>query len=111
MIILTVQPHSNGQYRLGISKEDSLRIFRKRKTKAALNLNGHIIHTQTTCGPSDNPDSSSNKKGFDLCDRGLSDWIKTNNYHIYPDRNPTKLSFEILGNRTDGFVLKKSNSR
>ena len=87
LITLTVQSTGNKKYRLGISKSDSKSIFdNKRHYSTTISFDGKIVHAKTTCG-------FPNKKGFDLYNKIISDWIYDNKFHNYKPYKPTKLEF------------------
>lgn len=104
-VILTVQPcgrvveKCKGKYRLGINCFDSANIFKTKFLKVFVEVDGEIIETKTTCG-------TTNKKGFDLSDIKLDNWIKKNNFCDYLKRHPTKLRFTIVEKKIDYIKIK-----
>mgnify|MGYP003582738674 CR=1 FL=1 len=96
-LILTVQAcekvteKCKVKYRLGISFQDSIEIFKVRKLRVILIFEDIEIITKTICGPP-------LKKGFDLYHKDLDAWIKKNNFCNYEKGKPTKLMFEIVKN-------------
>ena len=104
-IILTVQAcekvteKCKVKYRLGISRSDSLNIFKVRGIKVILIIEGVEIVTKTLCGPP-------LKKGFDLYHTTLDQWIKDKKFCDYMKGKPTKLSFQILENNIEGTYIK-----
>ena len=77
------------KYRLGISFQDSIEIFKVRKLCVILIFEDIEIVTKTICGPP-------LKKGFDLYHKDLDAWIKKNNFCSYVKGKPTKLLFQII---------------
>lgn len=88
------------KYRLGISFQDSIEIFKVRKLRVILIFEDIEIVTKTTCGPP-------LKKGFDLYHQDLDAWIKKNNYCNYAKGKPTKLLFQILENIQGEYIKLK----
>lgn len=98
-LILKVQ--SNGKpkrYRLGVNVQYSKMYFKKRRVKVILFLSDGIrVETKTTCGNSNfsKKIDDRRKKGYDLYDKEINQWILDNNYHIYTKGYPTRLKFEL----------------
>ncbi len=95
-ITLTVQPCGKGEFRLGISSKNSKCIFKKRGAKVYLKLLGIFqFTTRTKCDPPGNDFNRKKcKKGYDLYDIRIHNWIKSNDFHCYKPRIPTKLKFK-----------------
>lgn len=90
-IILTVQYHGKGRYRLGLDVALSKKIG-KRKYPVNLAFNDVTLHLFTACGVPDwkkNEEKDRRKKGYDLNHWVLSDWLITNFYF-----EKTKLLFK-----------------
>jgi hypothetical protein len=110
LITLTVQPTSGEKkpiglktYRLGISLEDSLELFKEGGIKVNVKLaNNNNVPTKTTCGPP-------LKKGFDLYHANINTWITAKGFQNYKPHHPTKLEFNyaiIIGVIVLTFVRK-----
>lgn len=62
-IILTVQPHGKGKFRLGVNTKDSCTIFQTRYREVCLILDEYLkIKTKTTCGPLNSKKNIKTKK-------------------------------------------------
>lgn len=101
-IELTVQPsgrRGNYVYRLGINSHDSKTYFKMRGRKVDLILEKDkdvVIKTKMACGPPDNDwERKENKKGYDLNSKDIDKWIRKHEFHLYRDKDPTKLLFEL----------------
>jgi len=82
MITLTIHSGGNGKYRFYINSVDSRKIFKKRKQKVIIHINGQRFETHTTCGPKDWKNLKvGSKKGYDLYSKKISDWIIKRGYH------------------------------
>ncbi len=83
------------KYRLGINTADSSNKFRTRGALVSITLDCSIvIETKTTCGPPKNPvKNKKHKKGFDLYDKRISEWIVKKCFHCYERRKPTRIQF------------------
>lgn len=109
-IILTVQPcgkvveKCEGKYRLGVNSNDSTSIFKMRHFKIYIEIDGEVIETKTTCGPP-------NKKGFDIYNIKLNNWIKDQSFCNYERGKPTKLSFQIIELIENKHIKIKFNSK
>ncbi len=80
IIILTVQSNGSGGWRLGLSKEDSIKLFSHRES-VCFQLTGElIIYFKAACGASE-------KKAYDFNNKKLSIWIVENGFHKYPKEN------------------------
>ena len=102
-ILLTVQSSGNDKFRYGINISDSKSIFKKRYKKVDIILPNIVpIKTKTTCGPSDR--STKFVKGYDLYDAEINNWIRSNDFHIFSARKPTKLNYEYI-TKADKIVL------
>jgi hypothetical protein len=96
-IILKVQPCGNNKFRLGISACDSRYIFKKRGFEVCLQLETIFFKTKTKCGPpDDNFNCAKCKKGYDLYDIRIYNWIISHCFHRYKPRKPTKLKFKYF---------------
>ena len=75
-IKLSVHNGGNGKYRFFIPNTPSKEIFKKRKQKVIIIIEGQEFHTHTTCGPKDwNNLKVGSKKGYDLYSYEISNWI------------------------------------
>mgnify|MGYP000291548645 FL=1 len=109
-ILLSIQSAGKNNYRLGISVKDSLHIFKCRGQAVEIHIPGlKIIKCRTTCGNpcgddgnwiSINPETgkSFRKKGYDLYNLDLSNWLRE-----LPERKSSiewskKLSFSFSTN-------------
>jgi hypothetical protein len=82
MITLKIHSGGNGKYRFYINSVDSRKIFKKRKQKVIIHINGQRFETHTTCGPIDWKNLKvGSKKGYDLYSKKISDWIIKRGYH------------------------------
>jgi len=90
LIILTVQSSGRGDWRLGLSAEDSRNKFSHLETVKFVLLN-ETIECNAACG-------TSSKKAFDFNNRQLSKWILNNKFDRYTPRKPTKLIFGMTYN-------------
>lgn len=102
---LAVQPCGNNEHRLGINLHDSIKYFKIRKFELKLTLDKKTtFQTSTKCG-------FPNKKGFDLHDKKINNWIKSHQFNNYKKGNPTKLlfSYDELNKRLifDRVVIEK----
>ncbi|HNP33789.1 MAG TPA: hypothetical protein PKN96_10900 [Flavobacterium sp.] len=108
---LTIQKCGNSKYRFGINTNDSKTIFGKRGISIKIfwtNNSSDFIETKTKCGPSnDNFTSKIRKKGYDLYDIKINNWIKENNYNIYDPGKPTKLLFKYNKIKKELIFIKK----
>jgi hypothetical protein len=76
MITLTIHSGGNGKYRFYINSIDSRLIFKKRKQKVIIHIDGQRFETHTTCGPKDWKNLKvGSKKGYDLYSKDISNWI------------------------------------
>jgi hypothetical protein len=95
-IILTVQSCGKDRYRLGINTKDSNGYFKKRGVLVKIMIGSIVIQTKTKCGPPNNLiPNKKYKKGFDIYDPLLNEWIRSNQFHIYMKYHPTKLQFRL----------------
>ena len=110
-IILKVQSNGSGGWRLGISAEDS-NFFRCRKVQVRLTLTDNLVcFCNTACGiPCDdngnrvlsNPQTAKPyKKGYDLNNKVLSEWLSENYTNIIKGK-PRNLIFSL--NEENGMV-------
>src|SRR5690606_30067907 len=105
-ILLTVQSQGNGKYRLGVNVKDSREIFKRRYRQVCLILEELNVRTKTTCVKTKTtcglPDFEKEhidvrkKKGYDLSDKKINEWIQSNKFQCYNKSTPTKLEFEII---------------
>jgi len=83
-IILSVAPHSNGYYNLGVNAKDRSQ-----------------FHGQLICILGSRPafamDLSQALQNGVITHPIISQWIADNQYHKYPLRKPTKLRFNLDG--------------
>ncbi|WP_293872352.1 hypothetical protein [Flavobacterium sp.] len=96
-IKLTIQKCGNDKYRFGINTHDSKTLFGERGFLVKIFLSSNhkeYIETKTKCGPPNNNFTSKiSKKGYDLYEAEINDWIKKENYNTYVLGEPTKLLF------------------
>ena len=124
ILYLTVQSNGKGGYRLGINKKNLKNIFKCRGKFVSIELNSSkTVKCRTACGnPCDKIgnwiliNSKSNKpyrkKGYDLNNKELSEWIKTNRFYNYDNGKPTKLKFTLIIMKDElhlKFVGKQTN--
>ena len=108
-LILTVQSTGKSKFRLGLNVNDSSKYFKKIGVDVQLILSKNlIVSTTTTCGLVNfsneiSTTNSTRKKGYDLYDPILNDWIEKNSYHKFKKGVPTKLRFEL---NTSNFRMK-----
>jgi hypothetical protein len=97
-IILSIHNGGNGKYRFYVNSVDSRLIFKNRKQKVIIYVDGNKFETHTTCGPKDwNNLKIGSKKGYDLYSSEISKWIIKKGFHK-----------KILGKcRTFYFTLKR----
>lgn len=102
-----MQSNGSGGWRLGINCKDSKNIFRCRKVKVCLNLSVKLLVKCFTARG--NPcDKNRNwikvnsktkkpyrKKGYDLNNKGLSEWLSKNYPNIISGK-PRKLKFNLV---------------
>ena len=62
-ITLSVHNGGNGKFRFFIPIKPSKTIFKIRKQKVKINIDGNIFETHTTCGPKDGDSKVIEKKG------------------------------------------------
>lgn len=117
IITLTVQSNGHQGYRLGINTEESRNTFKCRRVLVKLFLpNEKVIECRTSCGNPCNKKSKwitvnpqtgkpFRKKGYDLNNARLSQWIKQNNRIRESNGTPGKLNFRISKTK-EAFVLK-----
>ncbi len=76
IITLSVHNGGNGKYRFYINSDNSRLIFKNRKQKVIIHIDGHKFETHTTCGPKNWKNIKiGSKKGFDLYSKEISKWI------------------------------------
>ena len=102
----TVQPSKNkiyGIFRLGLDKATS-DIVKKHEWVTLILESTLTIRVKIVCGPP-------SKKTYDVNKRELKEWIKKYDYHVYPNRKPTKLIFRFdKSSRTFKFSGQKQTS-
>ncbi|NGX85147.1 hypothetical protein [Aequorivita sp. KMM 9714] len=112
---LTVQSCGNGKFRLGVNTNDSSTIFQKRYRKVVLKIEkNRVIDTETTCGPPNDKEVLKNKKckkGYDLYAKKIDQWIKSNHFHCYRERQPTKIEFQIIKSNSTIILKFTGNTR
>jgi hypothetical protein len=80
-IILSIHNGGKGKYRFYVNSVDSRLIFKNRKQKVIIHIDGNKFETHTTCGPKDwNNLKIGSKKGYDLYSKEISDWTIKNKH-------------------------------
>lgn len=87
MIELTIQK-TNGGWRFGLSKFDSITHFYHRELVRIVLPENIIIECKCSCG-------TKKKKAFDFNSKIISNWIETNKFNCYTKGDPTKLIFDF----------------
>jgi len=88
IIILTVQSTGKNKWRLGLSTDDSITLF-KHKEMVKFELPNNIIFScSAVCG-------TSKKKAFDFSHGNLNQWILDNKFYCYLPYKPTKIEFAL----------------
>ena len=106
MKIITLSVHNgwNGKYRFYVNSVDSRLIFKNRKQKVVILIDGHRFETHTTCGPKDWKNLKvGSKKGYDLYSKEISDWIIKNKY--FKKASGECIKFNFTWNRKRDFIL------
>ncbi len=95
MITLTIHSGGKGKYRFYVNSIDSRLIFKKRKQKVIIHIDGQRFETYTTCGPKDWKNLKvGSKKGYDLYSRDISEWIIKKGSHKKNNGNCKTFDFK-----------------
>ena len=104
MITLKIHSVGNGKFRFYVKSVDSRLIFKKRKQKVIIHIGGQRFETHTTCGPKDWKNLKvDSKKGYDLYNKEISDWIIKRGYNKKV-RGKCK-TFDFIWKRKGEFII------
>ena len=103
-ITLSVHNGGNGKFRFFVPIQPSNTIFKIRKQKVKINIEGNIFETHTTCGPKDGYSEIIGKKGYDLYSSGISDWIIKKGYNLKVNGTKCK-TFDFKWKRIGDWII------